>query len=218
MAELKAAALSRIETKMENLDADSIRYAVLQNAKSFKASWIGLGQALYSVWKDKLYKNWGYATFDSYTSKEIRIKKQTALKLLRSYYFLEKEEPGYLKGDSAEKKEGAATPTLDAVDALRLASRKKIIDKDDYAGIRKKVLEEGADGREIKKDLTQLIRQREELEPEEARNRRRQAVIKRYISLLKSIKEEIRASKILPAQILNYTDKLLSELEREISR
>ncbi|MDD5496604.1 MAG: hypothetical protein PHP46_05855 [Candidatus Omnitrophica bacterium] len=218
MNELKTKAIENLDMKMEGMDADSIRYMVLKNARSFKASWLGLGQALYTVWKDKLYKNWGYQKFESYTSKEIGIKKPTALKLLRSYYFLEREEPGYLKAGAKDDKEAASIPTLDAVDTLRLASKKKVIDREDYAGIRKKVLEDGMDAREVKRDLTQLIRQREELEPDEARRKRREALIKRYITTLKSLREEIKVSKMLPAQIVNDINKLLGRLEAGIDR
>ena len=96
---IKTKSIKNIEEKMENLPTETIRHRVLQSAKNFKASWIELGQSLYTVYKDKLYKNWGYLTFDAYTSKEIGIRKQTALKLLRSYYFLEKKEPDYLIKD-----------------------------------------------------------------------------------------------------------------------
>ena len=69
--------IERLEQKMEDMDRDSLRYHILENAKMFKTSWIELGQALYSVWKNKMYRDWGYMTFDAYTSKEIGIKKQT---------------------------------------------------------------------------------------------------------------------------------------------
>ncbi|MDD5595453.1 MAG: hypothetical protein PHY94_04300, partial [Candidatus Omnitrophica bacterium] len=95
----KSKSLENIEEKMGQLDENSFRYHVLENAKGFKSSWIELGRSLYTVLKDKLYKEWGYGSFDIYTVKEIGIRKQTAMKLLRSYYFLEKEEPAYLKSD-----------------------------------------------------------------------------------------------------------------------
>ena len=217
MSEVKTKSLENLETKMEDLDAGSMRYLVLEKAKSFKASWIGLGQALYTVWKDKLYKEWGYAQFDTYTSKEIGIRKNTALKLLRSYYFLEREEPGYLKNQYSGEKKAGSVPSFEAVDALRLASKKKTIDAEDYADLKRKVLDEGRDARAVKKDLTNLIREREELEPDEARRRRRQALIKRFASTLRSIKKELEISKVLPAQILNDTNKLLSKIEAEIA-
>jgi len=217
MKSLKTKAIENLEARMENIGPDSMRREVLESAKSFKESWIRLGQALYSVWKDKLYKDWGFTEFDTYTRKEIGIRKDTALKLLRSYYFLEKEEPDYLKNSYRKMKNTASLPSYEAIDALRLASKKKLLDSEDYADIKKKVLYDGKDVREIKRDLTQLIKRREELEPDEARQKRRQALLKRFIGTLRSIKNELKASKLLSAQVLSDTDKLLSRLESELS-
>lgn len=218
MREIKTKSIQSIESKMDKFGADPIRYEVLQYAKSFKTSWIGLGQALYTVWKDKLYKNWGYGNFDVYTSKEIGIRKQTALKLLKSYYFLEKEGPEYIAKGKSEDADAALIPTYEAVDILRLASRKKDMDKSDYISIKKDVLERGKDAREVKKELTALIRQRDELEPEEARRQKRIAVLKRLLSTLKSLKNEVKILHMLPDKIISDTDKLIRELELEIPR
>lgn len=214
---LKSKSLERIEEKMQDMDESSLRYQVLDKVKNFKTSWISLGQALYSVWKDKLYREWGYSTFEAYTAKEIGIKKPTAMKLLRSYYFLEKEEPGYLEKDYTEHKEVAAIPSYDAVNVLRLAKNKKTLDKVDYAELKKKVFEKGHDAREIKKDLSSLIREREELEPEEARKKRKISILKRLVATLKSVKHDAEVLKILPASIIKETASLIHKIELEIS-
>lgn len=220
MAVLRTKSLEGIERKMESAAADPIRLQVLQNAKSFKTSWIDLGQSLYAVWKDKLYKNWGYMTFDAYTSREIGIKKPTAIKLLKSYYFLEKEEPRYIKHDVADDEAGeqtaAAIPSYEAVNVLRLAKEKKSIDSSDYASLRKDVLEKGKDVKEVKKDLTAIMKQREELEPDEARKVKRLAALKRFIGVLKTVKREIEVSKMLPASILKEVDGLIRKVEAEL--
>lgn len=212
---MKTKSLKTIENAMEELDASSMRHQVLQAAKDFKTSWIALGQTLYTVWKDKLFKNWGFAQFDTYTAKEIGIKKPTALKLLRSYYFLEKEEPQYIKKDYNEEVDTNNVPSYEAIDLLRRASAKKI-DKEDYNRIKTNVLEHGKDVRDVKKDLTALMRQREELEPDEARRRKRQSLIKRFLGSLKAIKTEITISKMLPMQIIKDADKLIQKLESEL--
>ena len=82
---------------MLNLEPGSFRYKVLDAARGFKSSWMELGQYLFTVYRDKLFKEWWYLTFEAYTAKEIGIKQPTAMKLLRSYSFLEKEEPVFLK-------------------------------------------------------------------------------------------------------------------------
>lgn len=217
MAEIKTKTLENIERLMENTNSDAVRYRVLQSAKNFKTSWIELGQSLYTVWKDKLYREWGYSQFETYAAKELGIRKQTALKLLRSYFFLEKEDPAYLKKEYNEEASAASIPTYESVDTLRLASRKKELDGQDYANIRKKVLKDGRDACEVKKDLTQLIKERQELMPEEAWQKKRLSLLKRFLSTLRSIKTEIKTTKLLPAQIVKETEKLINRLESEIS-
>jgi len=217
MGRLKTKSLEQIEERMGDLNGDSIRYKVLESAKNFKSSWINLGQALYSVWKDRLYKDWGYMTFDAYTSKEIGIKKPTAMKLLKSYYFLEKEEPAYLETDNGDKDNPAIVPTYEAVNILRLAKSKNMLDKEDYARFKKDVFEMGRDATAVKRDLTTLMRQKEELGPEEARNKKKVAMIKRLLTVLKTLKTDIEASKMLPANILKETVNLIHKIEAEIS-
>lgn len=216
MNRLKTKSLEAIEEKMTGLDTESLRFQILQNAKSFKTSWIDLGQALYSVWKDKLFKDWGFLTFDAYTSKEIGIRKNTALKLLKTYYFLEKEEPHLIDKDYMKTKDAAEVPSYESVDVLRLAKKKQLLDEDDYKRFKKDVLEKGRDGREVKKDLTALIKQREELEPDEARKKKREATIRRLLSTLRALKTEIEVTKVLPSDVLKQTKMLIDRIEAEI--
>lgn len=216
MNRLKTKSLDAIEEKMQGLDTESLRFQILSNAKNFKTSWIDLGQALYSVWKDKLYKDWGFLTFDAYTSKEIGIRKNTALKLLKTYYFLEKEEPHLINKDYVKTKDAAEVPSYESVDMLRLAKKKQLLDEEDYRRFRKDIFEKGRDGREVKKDLTALIKQREELEPEEARRKKREATIKRLLSTLRALKTEIEVTKVLPSDVLKQTKSLIDRIEAEI--
>jgi len=214
---LKTKSIDRLESRMADLSEDSLRYKILESAKNFKTSWVELGQALYSVWKDRIYKDWGYSTFEAYTAKEIGIKKMTAMKLLKSYYFLEKEEPVYLQKDYSQPREVGQLPGYEAVNLLRLAKNNKNLDKDDYARIRESALELGKDPVEIKKDLTGIIRQREELEPEEARSRKRVQAIRRLIGSLKALRTEVEVSKLLPALISKEISALINKVEAEIS-
>lgn len=216
MNRFKTKSLEAIEEKMSGMDTESLRFQILQNAKSFKTSWIDLGQALYSVWKDKLYKDWGFLTFDAYTSKEIGIRKNTALKLLKTYYFLEKEEPHLINKDYVKTKDAREVPSYESVDILRLAKKKQMLDEEDYRRFKKDILEKGRDGREVKKDLTALIKQREELEPDEARKKRREATIRRLLSTLRSLKTEIEVTKILPSDVLKQTKILIDRIEAEV--
>jgi hypothetical protein len=217
MAHIRTKSLKNIEQKMEELDAGSLRYRILETAKNFKTSWLELGRALYSVWKDKVFKEWGYSTFDLYTAREIGIKKPTAMKLLRSYYFLEREEPSYLAKEYTESAQPAAIPSYESIDVLRQAKNKKALDSGDYAALKKKIFEEGKDVREVKRDLTALMKEREELEPEEAWEKRRLSTIRRFVGVLKSLKQEIEGAKLLPAPLIKEAANLIRKLEAELS-
>jgi hypothetical protein len=215
--DIKTKSIRSIENKIEQLGEEGIRRNILESAKDFKTSWISFGQALYSVWKDKLYKGWGYDKFETYTSKEIGIRKQTALKLLRSYCFLEKEEPSYLRKDYNEETDTALVPTYETVDMLRLARNKKGLDRQDYHMIKKSVLEMGKDPGAVKKDLTALMRQREELEPEEAWQKKRATLIKRFLTTLKSLVQQARVSNMLSSSAIDDMQNIINRIEAELS-
>ena len=216
MQNIKTKSIRVIEDKIAALDGESIRRSILESAKGFKTSWISFGQALYTVWKDKLYKEWGYDKFETYTAKEIGIRKQTAIKLLRSYCFLEKEDPLYLKKDYNDETDTALVPTYESVDVLRLARNKRGLDKEDYAKIKRSVLEMGKDPSAAKKDLTALMRQREELEPEEVWQKKRVTLIRRFLTTLKSLVSQARASNMLSAKAIDDTQKIIDRIEAEV--
>lgn len=213
---VRTKSLRGIEERMNALEPGSLRYRVLESAKNFKTSWVDLGRSLYSVYKDKLYKEWGYATFDAYTSKEIGIRKQTAVKLLKSYFFLEKEEPAYLKGEYVESSDAASIPGYESVNVLRLAKEKKELQAQDYQYLKKEVFEKGKDASEARKELTALIRERRELEPEEAWEKRKLSTVKRFLGTLKALRQEVETAKLLPHPLVKEIASLIKKIESEI--
>ena len=213
MDERKTKSLKNIEEKMEGLDSSSLRYHILESAKNFKRSWIELGRSLYSVWKDKMYKEWGYLNFDVYVSREIGIRKQTAMKLLKSYYFLEKEEPQYLKNEYTEASQAANIPSYESVDILRQAKNKKVLHEDDYKNLKKEIFEKGRDAQELKKNLGLIIRQRQELDQQEAQEKRRLAIARRLLGQLRMLKQEAEILKMLPMPIIKELDALIKKID-----
>ena len=75
----------------------------------------------------------------------------------------------------------------------------------------------GKDPSQFKRDLTTLIREREELEPAEARQRRKMAVVKRLVSSLKTLNADIESQKLLPANLIKEISVLINKLEAEIA-
>lgn len=216
MEEIKSKSVKNIEAKMENLDINSLRYHILESAKQFKCSWIELGRSLYLVWKDKMYKEWGYVSFDIYVAREIGIRKQTAMKLLKSYYFLEKEEPQYLKDEYASSAQPAQLPSYESVNILRQAKNNKGLDENDYRDLKKEVFEKGRDAQEIKKNLGVIIRQRQELDPEEAQEKRSRVVLNRLLGQLRLLKQEVVVLKLLSAPLVKDLDNLIRNIGQEI--
>ncbi|MFA6357629.1 MAG: hypothetical protein WCY09_03045 [Candidatus Omnitrophota bacterium] len=216
MQEVKSKSLKNLEEKMEGLDAGSLRYHILESAKSFKCSWIELGRSLYSVWKDKMYKEWGYLNFDVYVSREIGIRKQTAMKLLKSYYFLEKEEPQYLKSDYTDQAQAVNIPSYESVDVLRQAKNKKGLDENDYRSLKKEIFEKGKDAVEAKKNLGVIIRQRQELDPEEIQEKKKLSALKRLIGQLRLLKTEVQTLRLLSEARVNELDALIKNIDLEI--
>ncbi|MDY0270109.1 hypothetical protein [Trichloromonas sp.] len=127
-----------IEEIMGSLPPESERYKVLATARAFKSSWVALGERLLRVKRSGLFQEWGYDNFEEYCAREIRIKKPTAHKLTLAYDFLEREEPQLVP----QQGEISPTPDYRSVELLRQAREEKGFSDEDYAGLRRAVLEE----------------------------------------------------------------------------
>ena len=138
-------------TSLTNMNPAEVRDLVQKATLDFKNSWRNLAQALFTVFTDKLYRNWGYDKFDQYTEKEVHIRKHTAMKLIRSYAFLEKEEESLYIADETEDKSSTDRPslTLEAADILRKAKRS--LDDDGYKQVKKDIIHRGKNQEKLKR-------------------------------------------------------------------
>ncbi|WP_432823091.1 hypothetical protein [Trichloromonas sp.] len=127
-----------IEKIMEELDPASDRYQVLAVASTFKSSWVALGEKLLQVKRSGLFQQWGYENFEDYCSREVRIKKPTAQKLTLAYSFIEKEEPQMMTRHTELK----PLPDYRSVELLRQAREEKDFSSEEYADLRRAVVEE----------------------------------------------------------------------------
>jgi hypothetical protein len=127
-----------IERIMQELDPQSERYRILATARQFKSSWVELGEKLLEVQRNGMFRQWGYDSFEDYCAREIRIKQPTAHKLTLAYRFLEKEEPELL----ARRTELKPLPDYRSVDLLRQAREELDLPAEDYASLRRAVVEE----------------------------------------------------------------------------
>lgn len=206
-------AIQRLEDRMESLQPGTLRYETLQAAKRFKSSWVELGRMLWTVFSEKKYREWRYLTFEAYCSKEIGIRTATAKKLLHSYYFLEKEEPTVLKRLTEESP--ANLPSAEAVNLLRLLSKRQEVSPDGYQKVRSFVLEKGEEAPFVRQQVRSIL-QEAGPDPEAARDARRGAALRRMIGTLKAIRQELEAANLLPKKLLNEIESLARKLEQAI--
>lgn len=199
----KNKSIHRLESQMKELSPESLRYRVLEVAKGFKSSWIELGQCLYTVYKDKLYRDWGHATFESYCAREIGIRQPTAVKLLRSYSFLEKEEPDYLKERAKNGHSPAELPSFESVNALRLAKQSERLADKDYEKIRSEVLEKGTEPADVRKKIKYYLKPVPAKEVSEAD--KKTAAAKKWAAQLETALSELSN--------LSYPNKVLKKIE-----
>lgn len=197
---------------------DNLRDKTLEVAKRHKASWIQLGQYLFSIHKDKLYKTWGFLTFETYCKKELGIKETTAAKLLKSYSFLEREEPRLAKVASSDSDEEAPTviPSYESVNLLRLARDNKNIAPSDFAEIRNSVINKGNEPKEVRAQVKKLLSDQEVKDPAEVRRTRRNAAIKRIVSVISMAKKELESENLLPDHLLKQMTQLVEKLQDQI--
>lgn len=155
MSDSKSKGIEKIEHQMERVKDDPFRLTVLESAKKFKTSWIELGRLLFEVKQDHRYRDWEYGSFEDYCAREIGIRKQTAAKLVRSYYFLEKEEPVFLNRFTRVSPDVRSIPSFESVDLLRSAKQRNVLSQDDYEEIKEDALEKGTQPQIVKRYILQ---------------------------------------------------------------
>ncbi len=199
-----------------SITADLIRDQLIQYAKDYKAAWLLLGQNLYPVFKDKLFTAWGFEKFEHYTQGELGINKETATKLLKTYFFVEQDEPEYLKKEFHQERDPMQVPSCDALNVLRLARSRKELNKDDYAQLKEAVFEKGREAGEVRKDLVSLMKERKKVDPDEEREKRNTAAVKKLLSALRSFQKDMESLKLAPAALVEEINGLMKKLEDEV--
>ncbi len=199
-----------------SITADLIRDQLIQYSKDFKTAWLRLGQNLYPVYKDKLFTAWGFEKFEHYTQSELGVNKETATKLLKTYFFLEQDEPEYLKQEFRDERDPSQVPDCDALNVLRLARARKELNKNDYAQLKEAVFEKGQEASAVRKDLVSLMKERKKVDPDEEREKRNTAAVKKLLNALRSFQKDMEALKLAPASLVEEVNGLMKKLEDEV--
>jgi hypothetical protein len=192
--------------------SEDLRLHLASHAKNFKLSWVQLGQGLYAVWHDQLYAAWGFEKFEDYCVRELGLKKPLALKLVKTYFFVEQDEPMYLKKEFAQGKEAAVVPGYEALDVLRRARGYKALTREDYTKLRKDIFEKGKDAAIVRKDLTLMMKERKKIDPDQEREARHEQSVRRLVAALKSFKKDMETLKLAQPDIIAEAENLLKRL------
>ena len=209
---------ARGANKKDDPITDGLRQTILEHSKNFKTSWVALGQALHTAWKDKMYKSWGYEKFEYYMDKEVGLKKELGLKLLKTYFFLEQQEPEYLKEGFAESRAAVHVPDYEGVNVLRVAKGKRELLNEDYALLKKAIFDKGQTANAVRKELTSLIRERKEIDPDEDKGKRNEAAIRRMLMSLRIFKKDMESLKLVPAKLIKEVAELIKKLEDQVQQ
>lgn len=200
----------------DELLAGSLREKTVDAARRHKASWIELAQYLKTVYAEKYFRQWGYTDFEAYCMRELGIKQTTAAKLLKSYSFIEKEEPSLAAPGAREEAKPQSLPGYEAVNLLRLAKSNDKITERDYRNLREAVIESGREPKEIRAQVKKILAARDDRDPGEVRLDRRNGLIKRIVSILSTARRECEAGKLLPGSLLKEMSDLAEKLEGQI--
>jgi hypothetical protein len=200
------------------ISPEGAREDVLRATRDFKNSWRALAKALHVVWEHKLYTRWGYEKFDDYTAKEVFVRKHTAMKLIRSYMFLENEHLGY-QGSYSDKDtrpddagESKNSLSFETVDTLQKA--KRALPESEYRKVKEDIFENNKDIGEVKKDLTAFIlKRRKDIDPEHLRTHNGKVAVRRFLALLRSFKRDVETLDILPGEIAQDIGRLIIRIE-----
>ncbi|HKK01686.1 MAG TPA: hypothetical protein VJ955_05920 [Desulfuromonadales bacterium] len=195
-----------IERIMQELDPTSERYQVLDTARRFKSSWVELGEQLLQVSRSGFFRQWGYESFEDYCTKEIRIKKPTALKLTQAYHFLEKEEPEVL----ARRTELKPLPDYRSVDLLRQAREEKELSSEDYATLRQAIIDEERSLPTVRKRFNDLVsNQQPQMQDPQQHYKTVMAAARRLAGLLQQSDET-------PPKLFSLVEEVVAAVEEKI--
>lgn len=210
--------MREIEERMDRLEPESLRFQVLSAVKKFKGNWLDLGQFISLVRKKQAFKEWEYSTFESYCTRELKLRKATVGKLLKSYLFLKKEEPVYLSRKMEESDESGEIPDYNSINVLRMARSKKAISDDDYSRLRAAVFEDEVEPREVGRQYRSLLQTARDagMDPEEAWAHQRNESLRKVLGSLRKMKNTVELTHLLRAGGVALLKKLIAQVEEEL--
>jgi hypothetical protein len=192
-----------VEVSEQGGGADSFREEVLGAARTFKASWTGLAKVLTRVRDEALWQGWGFPSFEAYCGKELHIRKATALKLTRSWSFLDRHERHW----KPEAPDARPAPPFEVVEVLAEAEERGALDAEEYRSIRDSIWDPERPVAAVRRELSERFpRPAPEPPPTEVR-------LGQLARTARRLAEELRVCRGVPASVRTQADDLAAAVE-----
>jgi len=194
-----------LEERLQELEPGSPRYELLSAALQFKSSWVRLGEMLAEVSTTQAFRDWGFDSFEAFCTDEIRIKKETAAKLVRSYGFLTETRPALVEAQRSEQPP-PPVPDYQAVDLLSKLKDNDRIPESVYRDLNRATFAEDLGAQELRKRVRDEVPDaftRPRRSPPDARRQLRAA-----LSLVAKLIEALHAVDQIDDAILEQTEVL----------
>ncbi len=203
-----ATAEHHLAEKAAHLPPGGLRHTVVQAARRFKSSWVELGKLLVKVRNEALFEEWGFATFDAYCLSELRIRKATADKLVRSFSFLDKHEPERMQEEDIVEK----APAFEVVEVLAQAEDRGALSAAEYKSVRDSIWNMEKPVSELRREVVEKFPPPPPEEPSDAEQ------LKRLWTQTKKLAAEMRANKAVPRAVVERADALSGDLEELVAK
>lgn len=181
----------------------SMRQTVVLAAKRYKSSWVDLGKLLVQVRDEAMYEAWGFPNFDAYCLAELRIRKQTAMKLTRNFSFLDKHEPERMQGSDIVER----APAFEVVEVLAQAEERGQLSAQEYKSIRDSIWNQERPVSELRREVA------EKFPPPEPEPLSDGAALRRLVGLAKKLSAEVHGTRHVPKAVGERVDALVEDLE-----
>ncbi|MFU8806076.1 MAG: hypothetical protein ACNA8W_19850 [Bradymonadaceae bacterium] len=117
----------RIQAMLDLLDEGDVRYQTLRASVDFQSAWIELAEHVKEVEGSEAFRDWGFRSFNSYCTNELRLSRTLTTKMLEGYEWIEDQAPEYLPRKEAAGEDDAPrprpVPDVDTVAVLAKAHR-----------------------------------------------------------------------------------------------
>ncbi|NQU64926.1 MAG: hypothetical protein HQ517_11700, partial [SAR324 cluster bacterium] len=189
---------------IEKLDPNSHRKRLIDAARAFKSNWVMFGEYLTKIASEKLYLDWGYQSFEDYCKLEIRIKKNTAMKLTNAYFFVTQSEPSI-----SENFESKGVPELDVVSFLHKAKQNENCTPEIFNDLKEAAIEKGQSGPMLARRFRQMTTS--------VGNDDKNQYIEQSLALIKRLQEKLKMQADVPEVFHGYLSEMANLFTQQMS-